>query len=399
MHTEKKSTNGKIDYLDGMRGVAAVFVIFSHCFLWFAPEMHTGIDLQGLKEQLIFNSPFTFFFKGGSAVTLFFVLSGFVLARSCMLSPNPSEYILSSAKRRYIRLGIPVCASIVISYILTHMGAFRAESLGSYSALSHKYVEELPFINFIFDSLIGGMIYGNGDFNYVLWTINIEFFGSLLVYATMSIFYKDIKSLRIFSLSAAIMLMTSQSDFIVYQSMFFYGCFLSTFKINDAGPNKYALLIPTLMILTGLYLHGFNSFSWRSSSYSFLVGINNGINKLIGRDFLWNIITPSIGSFLIISCVSINANVFNFLNNKFFRFYGRISFSLYLLHSFVLAILAPVIYRLTGNGLLSAALASLTVLIITTTISIPFCKYVDRGAIRVSKRLIPSLPKKQIDLG
>ncbi|MGP2449009.1 acyltransferase family protein [Pantoea stewartii subsp. indologenes] len=399
MHTESKLTNGKIDYLDGMRGIAAIFVIFSHCFLWFAPQMHTGIDLHGLKEQLIFNSPFTFFFKGGSAVTLFFVLSGYVLAKSCMSSNSPSEYILSAAKRRYIRLGIPVFASIVISYLLTHMGAFRAESLGSYSALSHKYVEQLPFVHFIFDSLIGGMIYGNGDFNYVLWTINIEFFGSLFVYATMAVFYKDMKSLRVFSISAAILLMTSQTDFIVYQSMFFYGCFLATFRINEVNSNKYALFAPAIMMFIGLYLQGFSAFSWRSISYSFLVDITNGINKLIGRDFLWNIIIPSVGSILIISCISINANIFKWLSKKVFRFYGRISFSLYLLHSFVLAIVAPWIYRLSGNGLLSAAIASLVVLIITTLVSIPFFKYIDRGAIRISKKIIPSSPKQQLEVG
>ncbi|WJZ70095.1 acyltransferase [Pantoea phage PA-1] len=399
MHTESKLTNGKIDYLDGMRGIAAVFVIFSHCFLWFAPQMHTGIDLHGLKEKLIFNSPFTFFFKGGSAVTLFFVLSGYVLAKSCMPSNNPSEYILCAAKRRYIRLGIPVFASIVISYLLTQMGAFRAESLGSYSALSHKYVEQLPFIHFIFDSLIGGMIYGNGEFNYVLWTINIEFFGSLFVYATMAVFYNYMKSLRVCSISAAILLMTSQTDFIVYQSMFFYGCFLATFKINEVNSNKYALFAPAIMMFIGLYLQGFSAFSWRSISYSFLVDITNGINKLIGRDFLWNIIIPSVGSIFIISCISINANIFKWLSKKVFRFYGRISFSLYLLHSFVLAIVAPWIYMLSGNGLLSAAIASLVVLTITTLVSIPFFKYIDRGAIRISKKIIPSSPKQQLESG
>lgn len=74
-----------LSYIDSLRGIAAIIVIMSHSFLYFIPSVHTGNVIKGTFEYYLYNSPFTFFYKGSSSVYLFFILSGFVLSYSCLI--------------------------------------------------------------------------------------------------------------------------------------------------------------------------------------------------------------------------------------------------------------------------------------------------------------------------
>lgn len=378
----------KIEYLDSIRGIAAIFVIFSHCFLWFAPALHTGIDLTPGLQKSLFNSPFTFFYKGSSAVVLFFVLSGYVLSRACLNSELGRDYPLLATKKRYFRLGIPVFFSILISYILSELGFFRAEALGSFSALSHFYTEKQDFLSFTFDSLIGGMIYGNGTFNYVLWSINIEFYGSLFVFAINSVFFGNIKSLRYFSLLCSLILMTASSSVVVYQALFAFGVFLSTIGKNNFVSSWVTKLLTLLMLIISLYLMGYNAYTWKSASYEWISEVTKSINLFTSYKFHWEIILPSFASMMILASLIIDNSLFKILRVNIFRFFGKLSFSMYLIHSFILAIVAPYVYQYSGNGLHSVVISSAVVICLTVIFSLPFYYYIDKASIKISNKII-----------
>ena len=79
MYVESK----RLEYLDSIRGVAALFVLLSHTVAAFAwPK---GFDT-------FLNLPFvSILFSGQEAVCMFFVLSGYVLSKPYFRSPgNPS---------------------------------------------------------------------------------------------------------------------------------------------------------------------------------------------------------------------------------------------------------------------------------------------------------------------
>lgn len=89
--------------LDGLRGIAALFVVFSH---------FTG----GYDSKYVASEPFRFdMYWGAYGVQLFFLISGFVILMSGCTSRRPSDFVISRAARLYPAYWLALCESIVLS--------------------------------------------------------------------------------------------------------------------------------------------------------------------------------------------------------------------------------------------------------------------------------------------
>lgn len=104
------STTRRLEYLDSVRGLAALAVLLSHtagAFIW----------LQGVST--VISLPFlNILFNGKEAVAMFFVLSGFVLSRPYVLPEGGRQIFLPTFYlRRFTRIWLPwffvFCASMV----------------------------------------------------------------------------------------------------------------------------------------------------------------------------------------------------------------------------------------------------------------------------------------------
>ncbi len=98
----------RIAYLDSVRGLAALSVVFSHYFLAY-----------GFPESISFwvtNSPLHIFWDGFAAVSLFFVLSGYVLSKKYFSAPLPHYFLFASA--RFVRIWVPFAATLMVSFVL-----------------------------------------------------------------------------------------------------------------------------------------------------------------------------------------------------------------------------------------------------------------------------------------
>ena len=117
----------KITYLDGLRGIAAVNVMIMHFFLVLAPAMVYGNQTPshlGNLDLIFSSTPLGLIGAGNFSVCIFFVLSGYVLTQNYFRTRD-KNLIISGALRRYIRLLIPVFASIMLSFLLSSAGLFR----------------------------------------------------------------------------------------------------------------------------------------------------------------------------------------------------------------------------------------------------------------------------------
>ena len=70
---------GKIIPLEGLRGIASIIVVFDHFILAFLPQRHGYLD-ETYTDITLVGSPVFVIINGTAAVTIFFALSGYVLA-------------------------------------------------------------------------------------------------------------------------------------------------------------------------------------------------------------------------------------------------------------------------------------------------------------------------------
>jgi peptidoglycan/LPS O-acetylase OafA/YrhL len=185
-------------FLDGVRGLAALFVFIQHYIGSFDLNVHEhGYGESGTYYYLA-SLPFVrIIFNGGnSGVAVFFVLSGYVLSQSplrlllekrrdaCRLS------LLSAVVRRPLRLYIsPLCISFLVALWMHLPWGIWPESIwtpeNTISSEVGKWVtESIAFFNPFRTHSDHQAWY---RYNLVMWTIPIELKGSMLTYGLVAL--------------------------------------------------------------------------------------------------------------------------------------------------------------------------------------------------------------------
>ncbi|MFJ7729607.1 acyltransferase family protein, partial [Neobacillus sp. NPDC097160] len=174
----------KLNYLDGLRGLAAFIVVIHHYTNGFYPA-------YGGNE--IAKSPISILYDGNFSVCVFFVLSGFVLSGKYFKTKNP-EVLIASATKRYFRLLFPVMFSIFLAYVFLRMNLFsyKDEVAGITGSgwLASFYNFDANFVEMLKQGLYKVFLFGEASYNTNLWTIYLEFFGSFLTFAFLALFGK-----------------------------------------------------------------------------------------------------------------------------------------------------------------------------------------------------------------
>jgi hypothetical protein len=151
---EKRSRSerlGSTAYLDGMRGLAALFVYFCHytyqCFViaegWGSKD--TNYDLLKL--------PFLrFWYQGPPMVCVFFVISGYALSLKPLKQMRSNAWdgfagtMSSMTFRRGIRLFLPTAVSTLMIVLLLRLGAYeRTRDFANNRTYMKNVVEPHPF--------------------------------------------------------------------------------------------------------------------------------------------------------------------------------------------------------------------------------------------------------------
>jgi peptidoglycan/LPS O-acetylase OafA/YrhL len=104
----------RLTALDGLRGVAAMAVVLSHIFGTTPAFMHPA---HGSVAWWLSYTPVSLFWNGKEAVIVFFVLSGFVLARPFLSGAGQSWR--GYYPRRLIRLYFPMWGALLFTLLVT----------------------------------------------------------------------------------------------------------------------------------------------------------------------------------------------------------------------------------------------------------------------------------------
>jgi len=288
----------KIEYLESLRGIAAIMVACYH------------FRLFGYFGSFIINS--------WIFVEFFFVLSGFVIALNYQYRISNIKDLINFQKKRFLRL-YPLHFFTLILIIFLFFGEFLKEffigNIGNRPISDRFDLIEL-LANLL---LVHNLILDKLTFNAPSWSISSEFYVYLL-FSIIILFTKNEKNkiilfAIIISAISFYYLLNNSFDpkygFIRCLYSFFLGVII--FNIYNINKIKFSSFVTYITILIIIYL-----------LFNF---------KIIEEDINLNIIMPLIFSLLILSLVSSEENIIKkILNNKHIIFLGTISYGIYMLH-------------------------------------------------------------------
>lgn len=352
--------------LDGLRGLAAFIVYIAHSEAWKHDndviQLGFGyVAADSMPNYALITLPFfrIFFTGGAAAVAVFFVISGFVLSRHpLVLIHKKSEEIypvLSSAVfRRAIRLYFPFIGVTFTWFTMWHLFGLQLE----WPKAQATYLGEIQtwwaeFVVYVNPFQKPGFKWFTYDFP--LWTIPVEYQGSILVFTTLLSFAR-------LSIKARLSLTSVMAVYFLYIGIWQSFCFLSGLIIAEADLilSQRIYQLPTaiarnqqkvlwLVFIVATYLASQPSLGdqgvpastpgWRT------------LTSLIPKTYVdeqWWRFWHAIAAPLIILSTTQTPLLRRLLELRFLQYLGRISFALYLIHIPVQVSFGDVIFRMTG---------------------------------------------------
>ncbi|MDO4262329.1 MAG: acyltransferase [Eubacteriales bacterium] len=362
----------KLEYLDGLKGIGCVAVFLTHFVYAFYYGMYrydpASCHLPGGLDIAVGKSPLNVFFNGNTAVRLFLVLSGYLLCRGFFLTGDKRR-LGRSAARRYLRLMPPVLAVNLLIWLCMTLGLYQngaaAELAGSQEWFAGFNAFAPSFAKMLKESLYGCFLFGTNDYNGVLWTLQMLFLGAYLDYGMAALFGGKRWRWIVYAAAAALLVRT---DFLAI----FLGYVLCDFMHTDWAWRKRLCgqrALNWALLAAGLYFMCYPSagFGYEGTLWGILPFVFVNYYHILGvLCFVFAVLNLEAAQ--------------RFLSLGVFRYLGRISYSLYLIHFLVIATFGSWFlltfepqfgYNLTG--LLNLALISL----ITVALSELSVRYVE----------------------
>ncbi|MCP1355479.1 acyltransferase family protein [Aneurinibacillus migulanus] len=383
-----RKTN-KYRYLDGVRGLAALIVVFNHFAGLFFPGATGGeVEFSHSSTELLFNkTPLFVIFNGHFPVCLFFVLSGYVLSLK-YFEYKDNAVLVTGILKRYFRLLPPIFFSIFVGYFLMKLSLLYNDSASKIS-LSPSWNElwsiEPNFFSALKEAMFGVFFQGTNNYNLALWTIRYEFYGSLLIFSILALFGNHSKRFFIYGIIMAITLFVS--PFTPYYSLFIAGLMLSDIKNNNPGllTKVSNPIVTILLLLVGILIGSYpNSIKEVTFIYN-LLQIGNLDLMLYYR---------MIGTIFVMVAVLNSKSLQKFFSNKIMSFLGEISFSMYCIHLAVIGSVGCYLFIKINSSFSYYTSAFMTIMITLVVIlfsSYLINKFIDKNGIKFSNYLVKRL--------
>jgi peptidoglycan/LPS O-acetylase OafA/YrhL len=351
--------------LDGLRGLLSLIVALNHSFLVVAIPAYANVwgqnysvfhDLQSKIQQI-----FMLIGNGGVAVTMFFLLSGLVLGQSMSRVEMSAKGLMAFYAKRILRLFPVYFAVILITAIYMKVGF-------DYRVFPHASTWYLWWMNFqmTLKEFIYNVFFIHVYLGGVTWTLRVILIASFI----FPFFYLITKKTRWFIdlvIASALILgsftLLNLDGFrdLRYLYMFFLGLTLPKFKnfFSNIPPRLIAFILP------------FGIFILLAIRYATEEYFGGAVESLISWLFLGVIV------------YSEKTKIFNALNSRTLQFFGKISYSLYLVHFSVLYILGRIMFQFlpglpyTDHYLLIHIVLFILSLSIATLVSIFVHRYIE----------------------
>ena len=211
-------------------------IVTSHLLAAWLPALAFGqADHRVPYLAALAHTPLAFLWAGDLCVTLFFVHSGYVLSNRFLVTGNTAD-LRRQAVKRAVRLGVPVAAAVVATGLLVNVGAMhnvRAAGISSSPWLASFYASG-PRPGLLWSAFGGSLFAGSSWWIGSLWSISVQFFGSLFVFALISVFGHDRRRNLVFAVIIAWAIIAGSPRFGVHLAAFTIGVWFCAARSRPA---------------------------------------------------------------------------------------------------------------------------------------------------------------------
>lgn len=319
---EIQARKQRIEWLDGWKGILCILIFVHHFCLLFFPAIHYGVNapsyLQGV-DTFLSQSPLSVILNGNYMVALFCVISAVVISRS-LIRKQDTHKLVRVVLKRYFRLMLPLFFVGFISFLFLRFGWFTNQQVSEIAQSPwgiQYYKEPISFGTFLKSALVTTWFVGDATLSTSFWMLSDLFLGTFLCALLSVISWKFPKKAWIGYLCAAL-LFFNKSELAL---AFVLGTLIAWMSIY--APNSLHKYVGIVAFILGVLLGGFPSGVVPTNFYKF-------VNFLSYTD--WHILGAGLTVYGVFSC-----RIFQkILSWKPFVFLGKICYSVYLLHIFLL---------------------------------------------------------------
>jgi peptidoglycan/LPS O-acetylase OafA/YrhL len=362
-------TNKKLEFIDALRGIASLIVLIFHIVFLSRPNLQVPITFNKFIR-----------FSGVIGVTLFFVISAFTLYLSTFNREGESNKTIKFYFRRLFRVA-PLFYFMLVVWIINSI------------LTSHTY----PSLTTILLNITFTYNFSPKDFDSLVWagwTVGVE----MLFYSLLPLISSKVNTLNKSVMFAICTIIASKiftsifNHYIKGEVVFAKGAdryhymnFMHQLPVFAIGIVCYFLYRKVMANAKNINRKFISSLLLVLFIFLFCVLINNNFNLLMPRNY-W----LALNFCILIVSLALKAN--KILVNKITCFYGKISYSIYLTHSFVIFYMRPLYQRVYTSFNFSTSLSFLICIVITllvvTPVSIVAYYLIEAPAIKYGKLLI-----------
>lgn len=379
-------------FLDGLKGFACLGVFTHHFFLSFFPASYFGTEAavmtaSGFDARLSVE-PYSFFVNGNFWVCLFLTISAFLVSNSifqmrmsyessfCGASENVShgkfqqdsqksvfDTLSATLLKRYLRLMIPAALIGIFGYFLTNLLTLTGLNyLGKVNTLS--------FPSFLYHAVVHMWIFVDSSVQGPFWMLHYLLFGSYL--AILIALASPVKKRQtpLIHLFLAVVLgilnryYTAAVLGVMICYLYHYGVSLPNAADKIFSNKIFRAAVGILLLLAGLFLGAYPSYVRPDNIYRIF-------NAYAFRDPDAYELIHSVGAACLLASFFLLKGLADFFSKKPFLFLGKLSFSIYLVHSILLEDLGYFIMHKTNELIGNYSYAGILTYLILFCLLIP----------------------------
>lgn len=379
-----------IPWVNGLKGLACLGVFLHHYFLAhrngavFGPLMDAGKERIASKTEIFLASNTAgFFINGNYHVTVFLLISAFLLARQIFLltakEDNITNKLSNIAIKRYFRLLIPVGFFSILNWVLIKVLTF--------SGLNYVHkATELNFKDLLVHIFVG--VWSSEDALLLgpLWMMNYLFAGSFIAMLLAIMAGKDRKFMWLFYGLVTIYFYYANAYFFVTAlgvDLAYLTCRTSFSSKVDAMKGVPKYIIGILLLGISIFLGGYPTHFVDNNIYAKFNGIRDAKPMIY-------VILHGLGAFFLVVSIYFLKPLSKLLSSKVFNFFGNISMGVYLIHIMVIEYFSYFFNDVLKNSMsyIPAFWLSFTVTcVITILLAFISSKTIEKGGEKLIKKI------------